>query len=101
MEHPEPAPVLQAILEAVPARKAILFGRRARGNPRPESDHGLLVVVPESAALRKVYLALASPNKGFAVSVAVAHPKDLERHRKAWMTPHPDALEEGKVLYAA
>ncbi|AFV76826.1 putative nucleotidyltransferase [Thermus oshimai JL-2] len=105
MEYPELTPVLQAILEAVPAQKVILFGSRARGNARPESDYDLLVVVPEGvdkvAALRKVYLALASLQKGFAVDVVVAHPKDLERYRKAWMTPYPDALKEGKVLYAA
>lgn len=105
MEYPELAPVLAAILETVPAKKVILFGSRARGEARPESDYDLLVVVPETLdkrqAMRVLYLALSRVRKRFPVDLLVAHPQDLERYREAWMTVYPEALKEGKVLYAA
>jgi hypothetical protein len=66
VEHPELAPV------------KILFGNRARGDARPESE-----------------------KKGFAVDLVVAHPSDLERYQGTWMTIYPEALREGKVRHAA
>lgn len=105
MEYPELAPVLEAILKAVPAQKIILFGSRARGEARPESDYDLLVVVPREvdkrSAARSLYLALAKVRKGFAVDLVVAHPEDLEKYKDAWMTIYPQALREGRTLYAA
>jgi predicted nucleotidyltransferase len=79
----------------------VLFGSRARGNARPDSDVDLLIVKdlvePRTAALRRAYQALSG----------VGIPKDL-----LWYTPHEiaewrdvsnfiatRALREGRVLY--
>ncbi|MER3480114.1 MAG: nucleotidyltransferase domain-containing protein [Meiothermus sp.] len=105
MDYPELEPVLERILEVVPAQQIILFGSRAKGQSRPDSDYDLLVVVPphldKREAMRVLYLGLSQIQKGFPVDVLVAYPEDLQNYREAWMTIYPEALEHGQVLYAA
>ncbi|AWR86584.1 nucleotidyltransferase domain-containing protein [Meiothermus taiwanensis] len=105
MNHPELKPVLERILEVVPAQQIILFGSRASGQARPDSDYDLLVVVPPSLdkreAMRALYLGLSQIKKGFPVDVLVAYPEDLQRYQQAWMTIYPEVLAHGQVLYAA
>jgi predicted nucleotidyltransferase len=105
VEYPELAPVLSAILKTVPAKKIILFGSRARGEARPESDYDLLIVVPPEYKTMRVwkdlYLAASKAQKGFSLDLVLATEEDLARYRDAWMTIYPEALKEGRVLYAA
>lgn len=83
MEYPELAPVLEAILKTVPAQKVILFGSRARGEARPESDYDLLVVVPPGYKTMRVwkelYLAASKAKRGFSLDLLLATPEDLPR----------------------
>ncbi len=105
MEYPELAPVLSAILKTVPAKKIILFGSRARGEARPESDYDLLVVVPPEYKTMRVwkdlYQAASKVQQGFSLDLLLATEEDLARYRETWTTVYPHVLREGRVLYAA
>ncbi|WP_114311976.1 nucleotidyltransferase domain-containing protein [Thermus caldifontis] len=105
MEYPELEPVLSAILKTVPVRKIMLFGSRARGEGRPESDYDLLIVVPPEyktmRAWKDLYEVTSKVKRDFSLDLILATEEDLEKYRNAWMTVYPKALKEGRVLYAA
>jgi predicted nucleotidyltransferase len=50
-----PAELLQAVVEHFKPRRIILFGSRARGNARENSDHDLLVVVDDDIPADKLH----------------------------------------------
>jgi predicted nucleotidyltransferase len=50
-----PAELLQAVVEYFDPRRIILFGSRARGDAREESDHDLLVVVDDDVPADKLH----------------------------------------------
>ena len=92
--------VVEQIVETFKPQKIILFGSYARGNPRPESDVDLLVVM--DTPLREVKQSLEihhSLNIMFGLDLIVHTPKYLaERVKKGdWFLR--DILKEGKVLY--
>ncbi len=102
MEYPELRPVVQAIREAIPVERIYLFGSRARGDARPDSDYDLLVAVPEGYAtfrnLRQIYRAVSG---GLDLDILLITEKDLERFRHNQSTIYPQALREGRVLLEA
>lgn len=56
MAAPEiPATLLQAVVAHFNPRKVILFGSRARGDAREDSDHDLLVIVDDEIAPQKLH----------------------------------------------
>lgn len=94
--------VIARIVEVANPEKIILFGSRARGTGRPDSDVDLLVV---KSTPRRRSLAMAIYRKlvgvGCPVDVIVITPEDIERYGNV---PHliiEPALREGKVVYAA
>ncbi len=93
--------VIDALVREFHPRQVILFGSRAYGSPRPESDVDLLVILPfegspialMSAMLASAYRAMPTP---FAVEfhprrplVKGAQPDEVMR----------DALERGVIMY--
>ncbi len=104
MNYPELQPVLQRILEVVPAQQIILFGSRARGQARPDSDYDLLVVVPEAYITlehyKALYRRLSQVRRGFGVDVILTTPEKLLRSRETWIPLYSEAQSEGKVVYA-
>jgi predicted nucleotidyltransferase len=53
MSSPEvPAELLKSVVDYFNPRKVILFGSRARGDARPDSDHDLLVVIDDDSRAR-------------------------------------------------
>lgn len=46
---PVPQPLLEGVIAAYAPRRVILFGSRARGEARPDSDIDLLVVLDDDA----------------------------------------------------
>ena len=97
--------MVNAIVDEVHPERVILFGSRARGNEREDSDVDLLVVEAEpfDAArsrhkeLSKLYRALA----GFRVpaDVLVYSQDDVDYWRDSLNHVLARGLREGKVLY--
>jgi HEPN domain-containing protein/predicted nucleotidyltransferase len=80
--------------------KVILFGSRARGEPRMDSDFDLLVVVPDEAGWPEQWAASAAvKDLPVAKDILVIGRRDLEQkggHLGSALRP---ALREGVVLY--
>lgn len=89
---------------AAPGAKVILFGSRARGEARPDSDLDLLVIEPDQVHARRAETArLKRELRGLevALDVIVVSAKDAEQwgHFKGSMLN--EALNEGRVLVEA
>lgn len=88
---------------AAPDAKVILFGSRARGEERPDSDLDLLVIEPEVASRKAEYVRLRQQLRDLDVAVDLVIV--TERHVEEWGhfegTMLNDALRNGRVLSAA
>lgn len=94
--------VVLQIAEKFKPRKIILFGSYARGNPRPESDVDMLVVM--NTPLKEVQQAIQICQQiqyRFGLDLIVHTPKHLAERVKMGDWFLRDVLEEGKVLYEA
>ncbi len=93
--------VLQANGEQV--RKIILFGSRARGDARPDSDFDLLVVVtgstPEETASYRASLFRAFRGSGVVVEPWVMAEEEFEETKSVIGGLAYPASKEGVVLY--
>ena len=92
--------VVEQIVEKFKPRKIILFGSYARGNPRPESDVDMLVVM--DTKLREVQQAIQICQQieyRFGLDLIVHTPKKLSERTKMGDWFLRDVLKEGKVLY--
>ena len=94
--------VVRQIAENFHPQKIILFGSYARGNPRPESDLDVLVVMDtplkesqQSLAIRR-YLGVM-----FGLDLVVYTPKHLQERVDMGDWFVRDILKEGKVVYEA
>jgi len=83
-------------------RRVILFGSYAYGNPTPDSDVDLLVVMPheghpavQAAEIRKHVRA------GFPMDLVVRSPKEIKRRLAMGDYFIQDILNQGKTLYEA
>jgi predicted nucleotidyltransferase len=85
------------------AERVVLFGSRARGTARPDSDVDLLVVVPTSLSRAErgaqVRLALRDFHVGF--DIIVLTPEEWSRLRTWTSTVVAQADSDGQVLHAA
>jgi predicted nucleotidyltransferase len=84
------------------SEKIILFGSHAYGQPTPESDLDLLVVMPfEGDPLKQAVAMLNRLNVLMPVDLFVRTPEQV-RHRLAMGDSFMrDILERGKVMYEA
>ena len=92
--------VVKQIVEKFKPRKIILFGSYARGNPRPESDVDLLVVM--DTPLKEVQQAIQICQQieyRFGLDLIVHTPKYLAERMKMGDWFLHDVLKEGRVLY--
>jgi predicted nucleotidyltransferase len=93
--------ITHRIRETTTPERIVLFGSYARGDPGPDSDLDLLVIVrgvqhtrQESTRIRRALRGLLVP-----IDVIVATPEQIERYRDSIGLVYGPALREGKVLY--
>ena len=92
--------VVQQIVEKFKPQKIILFGSYARGNPSPESDVDMLVVM--DTPLKEVQQAIQICQQieyRFGLDLIVHTPKHLAERLKMGDWFLRDVVKEGKVLY--
>lgn len=93
--------VVERIRRTVRPQRIVLFGSRARGDARPDSDLDLLVVqrsgVPRHRRSVPIYRALA--DIPVEVDVIVYTPQEIDDWRDVPEAFVTTALREGEVLY--
>ncbi len=92
--------VVRQIAEKFHPQKIILFGSYARGNPRPESDVDLLVVMDTPLKESRQSLEIRRHlGVMFGLDLMVYTPAQLKKRvdMQDWFLR--DILKEGKVLY--
>lgn len=93
--------VVRRVLQAGSPRKIVLFGSRARGDARPDSDLDLLILedseLPSYARSPRYYLALSGlfPAK----DIVVFTPEEVRDWAGVPNALVTTALREGRVLY--
>jgi predicted nucleotidyltransferase len=96
--------LVRRIVRAVDPLKVILFGSRARGDERAESDVDLLVVMPDAWAgvgQRRAAVTIRGALRDLPVAkdVVVTTPAEIAREGHLTGTILQLALAEGTVLY--
>jgi predicted nucleotidyltransferase len=93
--------IVRRIVAAVDPDRIILFGSRARGDHRPDSDFDLLVVKDSSQPRHRraapVYLALTGMEA--PVDILWRTPAEVEEWANACNHVICQAMEEGRIVY--
>jgi predicted nucleotidyltransferase len=96
------AEIAERIAQAFHPRRIVLFGSRARGDARPDSDIDLMVEMefegPRWEMRRTIYQLFT--DRWWPMDLLVYTPKDIEVWGDSYATILPDIQAEGKVLYA-
>ncbi|MBN1517589.1 nucleotidyltransferase domain-containing protein [Candidatus Sumerlaeota bacterium] len=80
--------------------RVILFGSYAHGDPSPDSDVDLLVVLPfEGKNFRKSLEIINRMSPPFAADILARKPDDTRRRYALGDPLIREALDQGKVLY--
>ena len=89
----------QIVREFQPER-IILFGSYAYGQPEPDSDVDLLVILPfEGTGFRKSLEILNRVSPDFSVDLLARRPEDTARRYLEGDPLIREALDRGKVVY--
>jgi len=92
--------LVRQIVEKFNPQKIILFGSYARGNPRPESDVDLLVIMEtEMREIEQSIEICQQIDYLFGLDLIVYTPSHLEERLEMDDSFLQDVIEEGKVLY--
>lgn len=94
--------VAAILAEKFRPQKIILFGSRAYGQPRPDSDADLLVILPfECSPFRMTVRMLGAIRPHHSFDIVPRRPEDIQwRYEQGdWMLR--DAIDKGIVLYEA
>jgi uncharacterized protein len=92
--------IIEKILEVITPDKIILFGSRAKGTAREDSDYDILVVKSgienKREISKKIYLNLNIPA---SVDIIVQTPESIEENKKRFYSVVKEAINEGKTIY--
>ena len=95
--------IVERIRRVSNPRRIVLFGSRARGDYRPNSDIDILVIedskLPRHRRAIPMYAALSDLPLNVDAEVVVYTPEEVEDWRGASAAFVTTALREGKVLY--
>lgn len=105
--HPEIRPtdpvvddIVRQVVEHVRPLRVILFGSRAAGTARPDSDVDLLVVMPDGTDRRAAMAALGGcVRRSVGLDLIVTTPTLLDRHRDNVGLVYGEILETGMDVY--
>jgi predicted nucleotidyltransferase len=91
--------VVSRIAEAIHPQKIILFGPRARGNARPDSDIDLLLICNKPVSKRdvKVRIRALFPRPDFSLDLFILTPEEYEWQKDVVSTLGRIASIEGLV----
>lgn len=93
----------RSIVEAFHPRKIILFGSRANGRTRPDSDVDILVIMdsnkPAGRRAADIYRKLGW--RRFPLDVIVFTPREISRKMSGFDPFLEDIMKNGRVLYEA
>ena len=95
--------VVDRIVSEFSPSKVLLFGSRARGDARPDSDVDLVVVWKDESPPRNraAFVRLALGRVGFPMDLAVVTPSEFERLSQRKGHIFHAAVREGVFLHAA
>lgn len=95
--------LVDKIVELVDPIEIILFGSYARGDPGPDSDIDLIVVMPDGTHRMDMmgYLYQYLPAISVPYDIIVATTIDMEKHKDNIGLIYYYALKEGRKIYAA
>jgi predicted nucleotidyltransferase len=88
---------------AAPGAKVVLFGSRARGEGRSDSDLDLLVIEPEVKSRRAEFVRLreALGDLGVPIDLVVLSAEYADQRARVRGTMVNEALHRGRVLVSA
>jgi predicted nucleotidyltransferase len=94
--------MVKRIIKKFRPELVILFGSHARGDPGPDSDVDLLVVMDFEGAARDKELEIRQALRDFLVplDIVVTRPEDFAWRKEVVGTIEWPAAREGKVLYS-
>ncbi len=95
--------LVSALVQALHPRQIILFGSRARGDARPDSDVDLLVIADTDLdpCDRTFAAHRAVRDLGIVTDIVVATPAEVERFSSWTSGIIATALREGRVIHEA
>lgn len=93
--------IVRRIVETANPDKVILFGSRARGEARPNSDFDVLVIKPsnEPRYRRSISLYVAVADLPVEVEVMVYTPEEVEEWKEVPQAFVTTAVREGTTIY--
>lgn len=96
--------IIASLVEKYRPRRIYLFGSRARGDARRESDYDFLIEVertPEGHGQTRQGITWLEGFPGTEIQVHIRYPGQLERKKDDPGTIDWDVIREGRVLFAA
>jgi len=97
------AAIVERIVERFHPERIILFGSRARGTARADSDVDLLVVMPFTGSRLKLVVEIRKTLRGLGIAkdIVIMTPEEFAVRKEIPGTVAYPAAREGRALHAA